>query len=93
MERKLLEMPFSNEFELSSDVWVFGEFLSVWIRKNDTIEIFVMKEYKVQSSWTKTFVFRTLNNDDLPYFYPFCCTKSGDIIGTANDTFVKVNVE
>ncbi|XP_058733747.1 F-box/kelch-repeat protein At3g06240-like [Vicia villosa] len=94
MERNLLEIPFSDEFELglSSDVWVFGEFLSVWTQNNDTVEIFVMKEYKVHSSWTKTLVFPIINND-LSYFIPVCHTKSGDILGTADGKFVKLNVE
>ncbi|RHN64195.1 hypothetical protein MtrunA17_Chr4g0066441 [Medicago truncatula] len=40
-----------------------------------------MKEYKVHSSWTKTFVFST---DVIPThcFSPICRTKSGDIIAT-----------
>ncbi|XP_058733757.1 F-box/kelch-repeat protein At3g06240-like [Vicia villosa] len=94
MERKMLEIPFSDECELGliSDVWVFGEFLSVWTKNNDTFEIFVMKEYKVHSSWTKTLVFPIIN-DDLLWFKPVCHTKSGDIIGTAYRKIVKLNVE
>jgi len=48
---------------------------------NDTIEIWVMKEYNVHSSWTKTLV---LSIDDIStkQFSPICSTKRGDIIGT-----------
>jgi hypothetical protein len=40
----------------------------------------MMKEYNVHSSWTKTLA---LPIDALPanFFYPLCCTKSGDIVG------------
>lgn len=98
MERELLEIPFPDEFEpsVNLDVWVFGEFLSVWTKKNDTLEIFVMKEYKVHSSWTKTLVFRLpiiYHDLQFSYFIPICLTKSGDIIGEANDCFMRLNAE
>ncbi|AES91736.1 hypothetical protein MtrunA17_Chr4g0066411 [Medicago truncatula] len=60
-------------------LWVFREFLSVWAMERATVEIWVMKEYKVHSSWTKTLV---LSISGIPYFSPICCTKSGHIIGT-----------
>ncbi|KEH19140.1 F-box protein interaction domain protein [Medicago truncatula] len=84
-ERKLFEMPPPDDFEHDAGdcgLWVFGEFFSLWSTDypNDSFEIWVMKEYKVNSSWTKILV---LNIDDDPtlYFYPLCRTKSGDIIG------------
>jgi len=57
------------------------------------LEIWVMKEYKLQSSWTKygwlkygTPLFIVLSADHKPapsrYFVPVCYTKSGDIVGT-----------
>ncbi|CAI8610528.1 unnamed protein product [Vicia faba] len=54
-ERKLLQMsiPMSGGFDIDPkfcDLWVFGEFLSLWSMKNDTVEIWVIKEYKVHSS-------------------------------------------
>ncbi|CAI8610530.1 unnamed protein product [Vicia faba] len=54
-ERKLLEMsmPMPGGFDIDPkfcDLWVFGEFLSLWSMKNDTVEIWVIKEYKVHSS-------------------------------------------
>ncbi|XP_058732759.1 F-box/kelch-repeat protein At3g06240-like [Vicia villosa] len=69
-------------------LWVYEEFLSVYTKdnNNDTVEIWVMKEYKVNSSWTMTLVLPV----DLivcpnKEFFPLCCTKSGDIIGTDED--------
>jgi hypothetical protein len=48
---------------------------------NATVEIWVMNEYAVQSSWTKTFI---LPIDFIPseFFFPLCSTKSRDIIGS-----------
>ena len=91
MERKLLEMSLPDDFDPGPtycDFWVFGEFLSLWVKKEDTVEIWIMKEYKVHSSWTKTLV---LPIDGIPtrYFSPLCCTKSGDIIGTDGRGLVK----
>ncbi|GAU41608.1 hypothetical protein TSUD_196780 [Trifolium subterraneum] len=86
MERKLLEMclPDDGDFESKNcDLWVFGEFLSLWAMDNHATEIWVMKEYKVHSSWTKILV---LSNDgngiSTDYFSLICSTKSGDIIGS-----------
>jgi F-box interacting protein len=86
MERKLFEMPLPNNVHHSalvhSGLWVFGKYLSVWAKDNanDTVEIWVMKEYNVHSSWTKTLV---LSVDAIPdhYFQPIYSTKNGDIIG------------
>ena len=89
-ERKLFDMDLPDEFDHQLDycgLWVFGEFLSLWAKDCyiDTIEIWVMKEYKMPSSWTKTHV---LSFDSMPsdYFSPLCCTKRGDIIETDGDT-------
>ena len=101
-ERKLLEMPLPNDVDhgalVHSGLWVFGEFLSIWAKDNanDTIEIWVMKEYKVHSSWTKTLV---LPQHAIPdhsinanYFHPIYFTENGDIIGKYGGTrLVKYN--
>ncbi|KAL5066737.1 hypothetical protein RYX36_017624 [Vicia faba] len=69
-------------------LWVYGEFLSAytWNFRNDTVDIYVMKEYKVNSSWTMTLA---LPIDVIPNkdFCPLCCTKSGDIVGTDDADF------
>ncbi|PNY17036.1 F-box/kelch-repeat protein [Trifolium pratense] len=84
MKRKLFYMNFPDEFEHQLNhcgLWVFREFLSIWTWNYDNdVEIWVMKEYKVHSSWTKTHV---LPIDAIPTkdFYPLTSTKSGDIVG------------
>ncbi|MCH89079.1 F-box/kelch-repeat protein [Trifolium medium] len=42
--------------------------------------MWVMKDYKLHSSWTK--VLDLLIDYPTPNFFPICFTKSGDIIGT-----------
>ncbi|MCH95388.1 F-box family protein [Trifolium medium] len=97
MERKLFEMPLPDDFHqelvsMASGLWVFGEFLGLWGKHYDnTVEIWVMKEYTLNSSWTKTFV---LPRNSIPnyYFSPICSTNNGDIIGTMCGTcLVKLN--
>ncbi|KAK2417298.1 F-box/kelch-repeat protein [Trifolium repens] len=99
MKRKLLEMPFPDQFDLEiayyKGLWVFKEYLSLCAMNkiNDTVEIWVMKEYKVHSSWTKTHVLPT---DGIPnnLFFPLCSTKSGDIVGVDyHNRLVKYNDE
>ncbi|AET02111.1 F-box protein interaction domain protein [Medicago truncatula] len=87
MERKLLEIPLPDDYDHGPEhygLWVFGKFLSLWNMNfdNRTVEIWEMKEYKQQSSWTKTLVIPIDN--DIPWFSPVYSTKSGDIIGTSN---------
>jgi hypothetical protein len=96
MDRKLFDMQFPDDFDHEPTycgLWVFGEFLSLWAMEyeNDTVEIWVMKEYKVNSSWAKILV---LFIDDVPtqYFSPLSSTKIGDIIGIDGVTgLVKYN--
>ncbi|GAU41605.1 hypothetical protein TSUD_196750 [Trifolium subterraneum] len=85
-ERKLLDIHLPDDFYYILDdcgLWVSGEFLSVWAMDDNIVEIWVMKEYQVHSSWTKTIV---LPLDVIPneYFTPLRSTKSGDIIGIAS---------
>jgi F-box interacting protein len=93
MERKLLEITiptvFNNHYIEEFDLWVYGEFLSIWIMRNSIVEIWVMKEYKVGSSWAKTL---DLPIGAIPYFSPIYSTKNGDIFGTIGGTgLVKYN--
>ncbi|XP_058732762.1 F-box/kelch-repeat protein At3g06240-like [Vicia villosa] len=90
-ERKLSYMHLPRGFDNHvywGGLWVYEEFLSVYTKNisNDTVEIWVMKEYKVNSSWIMTLVLPVdlvdCPNED---FFPLCCTKSGDIIGTDED--------
>jgi F-box interacting protein len=96
MDRKLFDMQFPDDFDHEPTycgLWVFGEFLSLWAMdyEYDTVEIWVMKEYKVNSSWAKTLVL-SMDNVSTQYFSPLSSTKSGDIIGTDGVTgLVKYN--
>lgn len=79
-----MHLPFGSDSNHVSGLWVYGEFLSVYGMNdtNDTIEIWVMKEYKVNSSWIRTLVLPVdLINSPNQDLIPLCCTKSGDIIG------------
>jgi len=86
IERKLFEIPLPIDIDYEAtncDVWVFGEFLSIWVMDyaNDTVEIWVLKEYNVHSPWTKTLVL-SIDGISTKLFSPICSTKSSDIIGT-----------
>ncbi|CAJ1958593.1 unnamed protein product [Sphenostylis stenocarpa] len=60
---------------------VFDGCLSVSFQSHDKIEIWSMKEYKVQSSWTKTFVLSTRPG----VFYPIFSTQNGHVLGWNRD--------
>jgi hypothetical protein len=82
MERKLVEIPIPDDIGRLKicSLWVFRGFLSLWVlRDEDKVDIWVMKEYKVKSSWTKTLV---LDLVTISHISLVCCTKSGDIVGT-----------
>jgi hypothetical protein len=92
LERKLFDMHLPDDFDRGFKLkdfglWVFGEFLSLWavyygdVHDKSTLEIWVMKEYKVDSPWTKTLVL-PFGGTARKNFPPICSTKSGDIIGT-----------
>ncbi|AES98570.1 putative F-box domain, galactose oxidase/kelch, beta-propeller, F-box associated interaction [Medicago truncatula] len=94
-ERKLIELPLPigiNNGPRVYDLWLFRGCLSLFdmCTDNGTVEIWVMKKYNVQSSWTKTLV---LSFGDIPihYFCPKYCTKSGDIVGTDDNVLAKYN--
>ncbi|XP_020225504.1 F-box/kelch-repeat protein At3g06240 [Cajanus cajan] len=98
MERSFSEIPLPAvdlecEFYFC-ELKVLGESLSLCIAGCDSpAEIWVMEEYKVQSSWTKTIVVPV---DAIPsqYFSFICSTKCGDIVGTDGNTgLVKCNDE
>ncbi|XP_058759013.1 F-box/kelch-repeat protein At3g06240-like [Vicia villosa] len=95
MERKLsyMHLPHDSDGDplQCGGLWVYGEYLSVYTMNDtdDKVEIWVMKEYKVNSSWTLVL---TIDLSVCPNmaFSPLCCTKSGDIIGAGErDRLVK----
>ncbi|CAJ2659772.1 unnamed protein product [Trifolium pratense] len=72
-------------YSLSSidyDLFEFCGHISAWKVEMQTIEIWVMQEYKVHSSWTKTVHF---SYDPAPSFNPIYFTNCGDIVGTVGD--------
>ena len=83
VERCFSEIPLPHDIEYDSkscDLWVHGGFLSLCVRDMVTAEIWVMEEYKVQSSWTKSIVV-PLHHIPPQHFSPICSTKHGDILG------------
>ncbi|WJX90760.1 hypothetical protein P8452_72627 [Trifolium repens] len=88
MGRKLLDMSLPHDLDHVHriyDLLVSGEFLSLCAKQYDNhgyytckFEMWMMKDYKLHSSWTK------ILDVDYPTFNfsPICFTKSGDIIGT-----------
>ncbi|RDX72306.1 F-box protein CPR30, partial [Mucuna pruriens] len=46
------------------------------------LEMWMMKEYKVHSSWTKSFLLPIRHDSFVSIFYPLCFTKNGEILGT-----------
>ncbi|CAJ1974377.1 unnamed protein product [Sphenostylis stenocarpa] len=83
----LLLVEFLNyDFE-SCYLEVLGDLLSVSVVEwNHSVETWVMEEYKVQLSWTKTSVVSTENIPAGWFFFPICSTKGGDIFGTDSST-------
>lgn len=90
-ERSFSEIFFSVEildcdFDFC-DLGVLGDSLSIsFVEWNHSVEIWVMKEYRVQSSWTKTIVVSAENIPSGMYFFPVCYTKGDDIFGTDGST-------
>ncbi|XP_058739955.1 F-box protein CPR1-like [Vicia villosa] len=71
-----------NTSSIERDLLELGGLISAYHMKNYTIEIWVMQEYKVHSSWTKTLHFSFY---PAPDFSPLCFTNCGDIVGTVRD--------
>ncbi|XP_058731596.1 F-box/kelch-repeat protein At3g06240-like [Vicia villosa] len=94
-ERKLFDMPYPNGVGHKSDhyeLWVYREFLSLWTMdcENSRIEIWLMKEYNVNSSWIKAIVF-PMQILSPHQFSPICSTKDGDIIVTDGTRLLRYN--
>ncbi|XP_058759174.1 F-box/kelch-repeat protein At3g23880-like [Vicia villosa] len=87
LERKLFDIHLPDDFDhepTDCELWVFREFLSLRAMEDDIVEVWVMKEYNVHSSWIKTLV---LPMDGIPihYFSPIY-SSNGNIIGTDGGT-------
>ncbi|XP_019425038.1 PREDICTED: F-box/kelch-repeat protein At3g23880-like [Lupinus angustifolius] len=99
MKRSFFEVPLPAEdcniIPGCCDLCVLGGFLSLCVSGYNVIDIWVMKEYKVVSSWSKSIVVYV---DELPikchYFYPIWSTKNGDIVGiNGGKCLVKCNAK
>ncbi|XP_057423361.1 F-box/kelch-repeat protein At3g06240-like isoform X2 [Lotus japonicus] len=88
VERSLSEIPLSQVLVKKLEnkeyyLQVLGECLSLSYPGDaeSMAEIWMMKDYKVSSSWTKLFVFPTCNIRH-NVFFPICFTKHGEIFGS-----------
>ncbi|XP_057451091.1 uncharacterized protein LOC130743000 [Lotus japonicus] len=90
MEKRLLKIPQPHDFHDVPNLWVYGRYFSLSVQRRDfTCEIWVMKKYKVQTSWTKTLVL-SFNH----YFhFPECSTKGGDIVMSTGHKLTKYSEE
>ncbi|TKY73346.1 F-box protein CPR30 [Spatholobus suberectus] len=86
-ERRLSEIPLPHGLEASPYLYhlrvMEGCLCLCCALRNCTAvltEIWMMKEYKVQSSWTESFVFFT-HSYPFHRFFPICFTKNGEILG------------
>ena len=97
VERSFSDIPLPDdpEYDFDFEFWVLlnhGGKLSLCVRGINRTDIWVMGEYKVQSSWTKSIVM--YDNPPCEYFYPICSTKSGYIYGLDDDEdLLKCNAE
>nr|KYP69876.1 F-box/kelch-repeat protein At3g06240 family [Cajanus cajan] len=85
-KRSFSEIPLSDDFQghfECCDLGKLRELLSLYciVGWNQSVEIWVMNEYKVQSSWTKAIVV-SINDIPTGCFSLICSTKDGDMVGT-----------
>lgn len=85
VERKLFEIPLPRQFvEHRCCLIVMGGCLCLFCTTYvpaQPAQMWMMKEYNVQSSWTKTVVVSAEDVIYGRYFFPICITASGDIVG------------
>ncbi|MED6112417.1 hypothetical protein PIB30_061537 [Stylosanthes scabra] len=68
---------------------VLGGCLGIsYFNKDGKTEIFIMKEYKVESSWTKLDIVLPCDYYDIN---PVCFTNGGELVGTKSNKLVKVS--
>jgi len=92
-ETTISEIALPNDFcvtySIQYDLLVLDGLISAWTVDMDTVEIWVMQEYAVHSSWIKTLVFSIRPDPD---FFLVYFTNCGDIVGTdGHDELVKFN--
>ncbi|GAU19780.1 hypothetical protein TSUD_182150 [Trifolium subterraneum] len=96
-ELRMLAIPLPDDFGVSDsgvmqfDMLLLGGLISLWNEDMDTVQIWVMQEYVVHSSWTKTLVF-SIHHIQHDLFTPIYVTNCGDIVGSdGNSGLVKFN--
>lgn len=84
------------DFETDDQIWMYhfrvmGGCLSIFVGSHvdeyelpTVYQMWNMKEYRVHSSWTKSFVFSTCYHHSLCFFRPIYFTKNGQILGLTN---------
>jgi len=55
--------------------------LNVYTNSKLSIDIWVMKEYRVECSWSKSIAVSLVDHVPQKFFFPVCVTKDGDIVG------------
>ncbi|KAF7813729.1 F-box/kelch-repeat protein [Senna tora] len=92
-ERNFHEIPLLDDFGSLDFCYLgtLGGCLSLCELGEGTTNIWLMKEYGLKSSWTKSFVM-SLANIPTNYFCSICLTQSGEIVGTDGESgLVKCN--
>ncbi|KAJ1427235.1 Galactose oxidase/kelch, beta-propeller [Sesbania bispinosa] len=91
-EKSFSEIPLPDDFDIEyeyCDLFVLGGYLSLCVLGDDTTDIWMMKQYKVQSSWTNTHVLSSIGSQYRVQF--LCTTGSGEIVKTDLKRLVKYN--
>lgn len=87
IQRSFSEIPLFNHLTTENyhvcRLRVVGGCLCLMVLGREAAEIWVMKEYKMQSSWTKSTVIPTFD------FYPICAAEDGGIFGSNCEGLVK----
>jgi F-box interacting protein len=90
MEKVFYEIALPNDFNRQCgllELRVLGGIFCLCDVRDTGIEIWMMKEYKVQSLWTKShIVLPSLRKNNFRYFSVICFTKNGDVVGKHGDT-------
>ncbi|KAG4941790.1 hypothetical protein JHK87_045661 [Glycine soja] len=101
-ERGLFEIPLPPDFAVKDQISVENQIYDLRVMEGCLClcvakmgcgtTIWMMKEYKVQSSWTKLIVpIYNQCHPFLPVFYPICSTKKDEFLGSNHKTLVKLN--
>ncbi|RDY08303.1 F-box protein CPR30, partial [Mucuna pruriens] len=97
MERKLSEIPLPPDLADRSEIYdlrLMGKCLCLCFLgyESGPAEMWMMKEYKVQSSWTKLYILPPICYPPRCYFAPICFTRDGEILGYDNSkTLVRLH--